>query len=94
MRFLYFNKGELRIELERGRENSSFPVEEGWENRGFPSSEIAKRLPSGTTIKESNVDTLGDFYCSWVENRKTEAAEPVRPLGEPWPSPDRSPSLH
>lgn len=41
------------IEQERGRENSSFPVEEGWENRGFSRSEIAKR-PGGGTL-DNNV---------------------------------------
>ena len=44
---------EAGIEQERGRENSSFPVEEGWENRGFPRGEIVKRPAEDTLYLQS-----------------------------------------
>ena len=62
-----------RIEQERGRGNTCFPAKEGserneveraLENRGFPRSEIAKRLPSRIKITEQTRGVCVVYFYS------------------------------
>ena len=57
-----------KIEQEGGRGNICFPVEEGWENRGFPRCEIVKRPGIRRSDTQNPCESMGFVVlCLYIQ---------------------------